>query len=275
MRRAVCTFAAVVWTSAAAGGQAQTVYAPTRDTLRFREVTESHSVLRTGQGDVATKSDHDGTIAVVGLPGDSVRAWYEALAIGVSSPIPIPTFNRRPATDSALLAPFHLRVDPLGRTTLLSAPTFPKSFEGLTDLSKQFFDFFLRLPNSPLRIGLSWSDTISVADSALTRTSSTSIASYRVERDTTVSGTPALVISMKQQMRSWSEGPAQGPTTRIESQMEGSEDGIVVFAPRTGRLLGRERRGKWTGTLTIRGTEGRQSQLTNESTYTSTIRAIP
>lgn len=70
-----------------ASAEAQTVYARNaRDTLRFREVTHSEVKMTMPQGEVVVPIDHDATIAIVMLPGDSARAWYDSLRLTVSSP---------------------------------------------------------------------------------------------------------------------------------------------------------------------------------------------
>ena len=250
---------------------AQTTYAAPGDTLRFREVTRAELRLTTPQGEIPMTTEHDATIAVVRLPGDSARAWYEALVLGMSSPMG----SMRPATDPALHRPFTLTFDARGRVGLLEAPPFPASFEGLTDLAHQFDDFFLRLPAQPLRAGLTWSDTTvrtdSTADKSMRRET---IAAYRVERDTVVGGQPALVIGMTQQLRSRAEGPVPNQPMRAETRLEGSEEGYVVFAPAAGRLVGRRRSGSLAGDVVMRGAGGEMS-LKQSFTYTSSIDAIP
>jgi hypothetical protein len=249
---------------------AQTAYAPPGDTVRFREVTLIEMKISTPQGEFPIKSEHKATVAFARVTADSARAWYEALSIGMMGPMG----NQQPATDSALNAPFSMRFDNRGRVRNPAAPKFPASFEGVTDLSRQFDDFFLRLPAQPLRAGLVWTDTSSRVDSTAEKSSRwNAISTYRVERDTTVDGIRAMVISMKQQVRTQSEGPMQGQPARLESRLEGSEDGIVVFAPQTGRLLGRRRQGTMTGDLMMRGGGGEMA-MSQSFTYTGTLDAV-
>jgi len=58
--------------------------------------------------------------------------------------------------DSALHLPFALLLAPSGRITLLSAPVFPPEIAKRTDLSHEFEDFFVSLPDSALRPERRW-----------------------------------------------------------------------------------------------------------------------
>jgi hypothetical protein len=154
------------------------------------------------------------------------------------------------------------------RVALVSAPAFPASFAGVTDLSHQFDDFFVRLPAQPLRVGLAWSDTSTRTDSTAEKSMRwRSVVAYRVERDTAVAGVPALVVSMRQQLQSRAEGPVPGQPMRAQTTMTGSEDGFFVFAPRAGRLLARRREGRLAGDLVMRSAAG---EMTMKQTYTYT-----
>jgi len=257
-------------TVGSAQAAAQTTYTLGRDTLRFREVTHTDVRLTTPQGEMPIKNEHAATVAVVRVTADTARAWYEALDIGISGPMG----DQRPSTAEALKTPFTLSLDSRGRTRLISAPKFPATFEAITDLTQQFEDFFVRLPAQPLRIGLAWMDTTARTDSTAEKyLRRQAIASYRVERDTVVGGTRALVISMKQDLRVQGEGPYPNMDARLASTAIGKEDGIVVFSPSLGRLIGRRRTGTMNGDLTMRGATGEMS-MKQSFTYTSTLDAV-
>lgn len=241
------------------------------DTLRFREVSTGDIQFTTPQGEMAMKSEHDATIAVTRVRGDTARAWYEALAIGMTGPMGA----ARPATDAALRQPFTLRIDGRGRITLLQAPTLPASFEGISDLTQQFADFLPRLPAAPLRVGLAWVDTMTREDSTARRAMrARSIASYRVERDTTANGQPALLVSMRQNIGIRSVAPIPSQGARAEIAQDGTEDGFFVFAPATGRLVARRRQGRLEGDVVTTGPNGR-STIKQVYAYTSSIDALP
>jgi hypothetical protein len=249
---------------------AQTAYAPPGDTLRFRDVTQGKIILTMPQGEIPVTVEQRSVLSVVRLRGDSARAWYDSLSLAASSP----GGDQRPATDSALKKPFRLTFDSRGQVKLVQAPTFPKSFAGMTDLTHQFDDFFFRLPAKPLAIGLAWSDSVTRIDSTAEKFIrwSTNV-DYRVERDTVVGGTPALIISMKQRIHTNGEGPVPNQPMRATSTLAGTDDGFVVFAPRAGRLLARRRSGKLEGDIFMKGGMGEMS-MKQAYTYTGTLDAV-
>ena len=248
---------------------AQTTYASTRDTLRFRETTQFRMTLTMPQGEMPISMELNATMSVVRLSGDSARAWFDSLALSATGP----QGEQRPATDSALKRPFRFSLDSRGRVTNVSAPTWPASLQGVTDLSHQFDDFFLRLPAQPLKVGLAWSDTTTLTDSTADRYSRWVRATdYHVLRDTTVDSTPALVIGVKQKLGVKISAPIPGQQMRSDAQLNGEENGYFVFAPKTGRLIGRRREGKLDGPVKASGAMG-EMQMNQAISYTSTMDA--
>jgi hypothetical protein len=261
---------ATLCVAAACPSLAQSAYTASRDTIRFHEVTQADVRLTTPQGEIPMKSHHVATVAIVRQQGDTARAWYEALDIGVSSPMG----DQNPPTTEVLKAPFTLSMDARGRVRLISAPTFPESFQSFTDLTRQFDDFFVRLPAQPLRLGLAWSDTSAQTDSTADRLLwRRAIVNYRVERDTVVAGAPALVISVKQALSMRSAGPVPNQPVRAETVLTGTDDGIAVFSPKAGRLLARRRTGQMSGEVTMSGAMGQMS-MKQSFTYTNTLDAV-
>ena len=254
-----------------APADAQTVYARSaRDTLRFREVTHSEVKMTMPQGEIAVPIDQNAVIAVVLLPGDSARAWYDSLSLTVSSPGGMMT----PPTTSLLRQPFTLKVDSRGRTSLAQAPTLPPELQGVSDLSHQFDDFFMRLPATALRVGMAWTDTSTRSDTTNGKTmKSTSIGTYKVERDTTVGGEPAMVISLKQSSTMSVNAPVPGQDMRMQSNMSGGDEGFFVFSPKSGRMLGRQRRGQMSGDAVMSGAMGSMT-MNQVMSYTSRLEAV-
>ena len=249
---------------------AQTTYSTSRDTLRFRETTQLRVKLTMPQGELPMSVEQRATIALVRMPGDSARAWFDSLAISISGP----QGDQRPATDSALKQPFRLGLDARGRVNSVDAPRWPASLEGVSDLSHQFDDFFLRLPAQPLKVGLAWSDTTTKTDSTSERfTRWTRAADYRVERDTMVGTTPALVVRMKQKMTARVSAPIPNQPMRSDAQLSGEEDGYFVFAPSTGRLIARRRQGKLEGPVKASGAMG-EMQMNQSISYTGAMDSL-
>lgn len=220
------------------------------DTLRFHELTSGEMTLSAPQGELSVSTRHDATVGVLLLPGDSARAWYETLQITANSPMGATS----PETKELIGKPFRLGFDARGRVSMLESPPLPSSLAGVSDLSHQFDDFFPRLPAAPLRLGLAWSDTVVRADSTADKTTRTrTIGSFRVERDTTVAGMPAFVISSRQTLHSDSEGSVPGQPVRAKVVLDGNDEGYFVFAARSGRYLGRQRTGNLKGEVTMNG----------------------
>jgi len=268
MLRTILTSAVLLAFSLPVG--AQTTYASTRDTLRFRETTKVDMTLTMPQGELPMSMEQSATLSLVRLPGDSARAWFDSLAISAKGP----QGDQRPVTDSALKRTFHLGLDARGRVKNVQAPTWPAGLQGITDLSHQFDDFFLRLPAKPLKVGLAWSDTTSLTDSTADRYSHWVRSNdYRVERDTTVGTTPALVIGMKQKVNVVVSAPVPGQQMRSDAQLSGEEDGYFVFAPKTGQLIARRREGKLEGPVKASGAMG-EIQMNQSMKYTSTMDAV-
>jgi hypothetical protein len=250
--------------------RAQTTYTSTRDTLRFRETTRVQLTLTMPQGEMPMTMEQSGVLSLVRLPGDSARAWFDSLSISAKGP----QGDIKPPTDSALNRPFRLSFDSRGRVKNVSAPQWPASLQGVTDLSHQFDDFFLRLPAQPLRVGLAWSDTLSQTDSTAERFSRwVRHTDYRVERDTTVGSSPALVVHAKQKMTATISAPIPNQQMRSDAQLTGEEEGFFVFAPKTGRLIARRREGKLEGPVKASGAMG-EVQMNQSMAYTSTMDAL-
>ena len=248
---------------------AQSTYSATRDTLRFRETTQLRLKLTTPQGEIPMTIEQRATIALV-RTGDSARAWFDSLALSATGP----HGEQRPATDSALKLPLSFRLDPRGRVKDVVAPKWPSSLQGMAELSHQFDDFFLPLPAQPLKIGLAWSDTTVHTDSTAERFARwVRRTDYRVERDTTVGTTPALVVRAKQAMSATISAPVPNQGMRSEAQLSGDSDGYFVFSPTTGRLMGRRREGKMEGPVKLSGGMG-EMQMSQSIDYTGVTEAL-
>jgi hypothetical protein len=234
---------------AAVPAAAQNSYAPPGDTLRYHETQKAGVVMTMPQGEVQASVDQDATLAVARMAGDSAHAWFESLTLAASTP----QGEQKPATDAITRKPFRLTFDARGRVKLVEAPAFPEALAGFGDLSNEFTDLFLRLPAKPLRIGLTWTDTLTRADSAAERKmNASSITDYKVDKDTMVNGTPALLVRFTQRANIHMEQPVPGqPGMRSDATMEGNSTGFYVFAPKPGRMLARRRTGKLAGDVNI------------------------
>lgn len=249
--------------------RAQSTYATTRDTLRFRETTQLRMTLTMPQGEIPITVEQRSMVGVVRMPGDSARGWFDSLSVAVSGP----QGEQRPATDSALKLPVRFRLDDRGRVSNVVAPKWPASLQGMADPTHFFDDFFLRLPAQPLKIGLAWSDTTTTTDSTADRfTRWNRRNAYRVERDTTVGTTPAFVVSVKQNLSATISQPVPNQAMRSDAQLTGESTGFVVFA-KSGQLLGRRAEGKIEGPVKMSGAAG-EMQMSQSINVTSSVDAL-
>jgi hypothetical protein len=266
------TLAAIALLSFAAAvpAAAQNTYAPpSGDTLRYHETQKTGVVMNMPQGEMQASVDLDATLAVHRMAGDSAHAWFESLTLAASTP----QGEQKPPTDAVIKKPFRLTFDARGRVKLVEAPALPEALGGFGDLSNEFTDLFLRLPAKPLKIGLTWTDTLTRADSTADRKVNTSsITDYKVEKDTVASGTPALLVRFTQRATIHADQPVPGqPGMRSDVTMEGNSTGFYVFAPKPGRMLARRRTGKLSGDVNIAAAGMTMKQAID---YTNTVDAI-
>jgi hypothetical protein len=249
--------------------EAQNSYAPPGDTLRYRETQKTGVVMTLPQGEFQASVDMEATMAVLRMPGDSARAWFESLSLVSQSQ----QGEQKPPTDEVLRKPFRLTFDARGRVKLVEAPTFPEALSGFGDLSNEFTDLFLRLPAKPLRVGLTWTDTLTRADSTADRKiSATVITDYKVDKDTVANGAPASLVRFTQRATIHAEQPVPGqPGMRSDATLEGNSTGLYVFAPKPGRMLARRRTGKLSGDVNIASAGMTMKQVID---YTNTVDAV-
>jgi hypothetical protein len=267
MSRILSASAFLLLVALPAGAQ---TYSTSRDTLRFRETTQLRMTLTTPQGEIPMTMEQRSTVALVRMPGDSARAWFDSLSIAISGP----QGEQRPPTDSALKLPLGFRLDPRGRISNVVPPKWPAALQGMADPSHHFDDFFLRLPAQPMRVGLAWSDTTTITDSTTDRFMRwVRRTDYRVERDTTIGLAKALVVRTKQSMNATVSAPVPNQGMRSDAQLTGDAEGFFVFAPGTGRLVGRRTEGKIEGPVKLSGAGG-DMQMSQSIAITSTMDAI-
>jgi hypothetical protein len=268
MSRTLVAFALLTFVSAVPAA-AQNSYAPPGDTLRFHETQKTGVVMNMPQGEVQASVDLDATVAIKRFAGDTAQAWFESLALAASTP----QGEQKPPTDAVLRKPFRLGFDSRGRVKLVEAPALPEALAGFGDLSNEFGDLLLRLPAKPLKVGLTWTDTVSRADSANDRKmSATQITDYRVDKDTVVNGTPALLVRFTQKASINADQPVPGqPGMRSEAKLEGNATGFYVFAPKPGRMLARRRTGKFAGDVNIAAAGMTMKQALD---FTNTVDAV-
>lgn len=245
---------------------------PPGDTIRYREVTNGETIIRTPQGDLVSTSEHDATIGVVGAGEGVARAWFEALRLRAVGP----TGDQSPSTAELIGRPYELAFPASGDVEVLGVPEFPAAVAAITDLTHQFFDFFAALPAVEPSNGYAWVDTIrsQVEGGGLGSQFNESIRRFQVRGDTILNGSAAKVIDVAATLRMEATGPVEGQPMTLTTVMQGGDAGVLIFDWNSGRLLFRSRTGEMNGTLRIHG--GPQPmEFPQLASYASTIETLP
>jgi hypothetical protein len=227
---------------------------PIGDTLRYSERTDGMVRIEGPQGSMEVRTEHDARLALARTSPTSANAWYESLHLRQDGPGPQ---QQTPDTDPLLQQPFTLTFPPDGRLALQTAPALPPEIAQMTDLRRQFDDFFITVPAKPLALGVEWADTASYSRTGRPSETFTAhlVRRYRAVRDTVALGSPAVIIEVTQDIRIEGTSPMEmgGQTLTAGTVLQGGETGFAVFSPSTGRLLVRSRRGVLDGHFTVTG----------------------
>lgn len=239
------------------------------DTLRYAELTRGRVAMAMPSDTVVIRSLHEAVVAVTFPSPGQGRAWYDSLALESEGPMGAD----RPATATLLRQPFTFAFAPTGWVEQVRAPDIPADVAAITDLTRQFDDFFITVPSGGLRVGARWSDTVenSAAGRETDRTTTRHVRSYVAERDTVVAGVDAVLIQVQQTVEIASESDLRDQNLRVSTRVTGTEDGWALFAPGAGRLLERHRRGSLAGQLTMQPDGATPASISQRYTYESRL----
>ena len=224
-----------------------------QEAVQYEEQSRGLVTVNTPNGPVEIRSEHDATISIERLASDTLRAWYDALEIASIAP----AGETRPATDEVLGEWFLLHESEDGRLRALQTPDFPESFQTVSDLTQQFFDFFPTRPDDGYRLGAEWSDTTQAPPSAApdTEVRAQKVTHYRIEEEAVHNGVDVFVIRAEATLDIQTNGPLPDqPGLRIATVMSGSETNTFWVAKDDGRLVERVRTGELSGRLEYVGT---------------------
>ena len=244
----ICLVAAVI-SPAALAAQAPAYHFAQADTLRYREVSVGTMEVVSPQGAIPLETYHDARMAITRGRAGTLLAWYDSLAVSMTSPQGV----NAPHTEAALGQQFVLEISPSGRVKTVRTQVFPSTFEGVTDLRLQFSDYLVPLPDRPFAPGVTWTDSLTRGDSTSEGRHSlmSRLGTYRVVGDTLIGGNHAWVIEAVVQQSRLSSGPSQGMT--VTSELGGEERGFFYWDAVGGRLLGRSRAATLVGTMQVSG----------------------
>jgi hypothetical protein len=221
------------------------------DTLLYHVQAVDSSTLTTPQGQVPVVTMTESTMRLVFGTNGAARAAFTALKVLARTP----QGTLAPATDGALKLPFALTISDRGQVRVTATPIFPEELTKVSDPSTEFDDYFQVLPVEPLRLGLTWVDTVTQTGASATGLKYTRhlIGSFAVARDTTVGGRHCFVITATSEQVIDASGPGPGPTLTVTNHQTGTENGLVIFDPARGRMMARQRVGDFKGTLHLDG----------------------
>lgn len=255
---------------AAAQAPAQAYTWAPNDTIRYDERTRHTSTFWSPGSPVSTHSEHVARIAGTAEGDSTITLWYEYVRVREASGADPEV---APRTVDLIGRAFRIRMDSAGRVTVLSTPEMPRGISQVTDLRRQFDDFFISLPPGTLAAGMAWSDTLldDRAGEGELRRQSTRVRMFEVLGDTVVHGRPAVLLEVVQELSSSGESTIEGQAgVTVAHESEGWEEGTAIFDTDRGRLLHRAREGATYGTMKVRGS-GETVTLEHDSEYTSTI----
>lgn len=241
------------------------------DTLAFREVTSSAVEIRAPQGSIVAGITHEAVISATATEPGVVTAWYTDLALSSSGP----NGEVRPTTTTLLGEPYRLRISPTGDVRTERAPTVPAEVQEITDLSHQFDDFLIRVPEQQPEAGSSWADTLRSNASGIPETTQShrAVRVFTARGDTVMHGVTAQVIEVSTTVELESTSPMQGQDgLTVTTVLEGSETGHALFDWAGGRLLARVRTGSLSGVFRINAPE--PVELPQAMDYESRIDAL-
>lgn len=243
------------------------------ETLRYRERYARSSHYGMGIPPEAEQSGNrrDALVAIRFTGGDTARAWIESLRIAA------PNQPDQVAGTDVLHLPFLLTIGPRGIDSVLQRPPIPSQWE----VDQLFTRYLPRLPGGPLTHGRAWQESSSVDLSDSTWTGGrTRTVSYRVAGDSVTHGERVVVVEytvLVEGQRRMRNSPTEAPGMPYLRPMVISdfqeEQGRLYFAPRTGRLVLRTRRGVQEQSSTSYTSVEASTQVTKYSATTELISA--
>ena len=218
------------------------------DSVMYLERTESFTLIERPADTLRIRSYHDAVIHVVRTAPDTLEAFYEHLLLRYVTPS-----QTRNVPTEAMIGPRFVLHEDDGRIETVRAPELSQEIRQLTDLRRQFDDFFLRLPRRPLQVGDVWVDTVAFsARNGDATTDRDAVTRFTVRGDTVVEGIAALVVDYQAVLES---NMRTAPTTEgtLASALTGEEEGWFAYAPSRDVMLRRWRVAILEGELRIEG----------------------
>ena len=239
------------------------------DSVMYLEQTETHTVIERPSDTLLIQSSQTAVLHVVRTAPDTLQAFYEHLSLRFSTPS-----AERNIDTGALIGPRFVLHEDDGRITTVSAPALPEEIRQLTDLRRQFDDFFLRTQGRTLAPGEEWVDSLDMsAAEGEAGTDRRTVTRFRVRGDTAVYGIAGRIVEYESAI----EASLHTAPTRdgvLRSSLTGGENGFFVYSAERAVMLLRQRVGVLEGEITVEG-NFETVHLPQAYTYQSRVALIP
>lgn len=249
----------------ASPGPAATAPGPAAVTLAYAAQPAPLTYVATDSGHVRIDIPGMGPMDVVfDLNATSRLALAKAADGGLDATLTITALNGQmsnPQTgtsgvDNSAIPrdPARLTLTSAGRLTRVSLPELGRSLREVTTASTLFHDVFIRLPETAVRPGATWVDTVDITDQlgALSMTQRQEIRSTYAG-DTVVAGRRLARITATTAITISASGDAGG--MQIEQRLVGQGTHTALWDAARGRLVERRFESNATGSMTVVGAQ--------------------
>lgn len=236
----------------------------------FEEITSVVEAVP-GQDTVRLSRRIAAATHLVRVAPDTLRGYYEALLIRMD----LPNGTVRAETDELLGQPFLLVETDSGMVTV-DAPPIPSDVNQMVGLENRFGEvlpFWLEL-DLEREVGMEWTDTLTRprAIEGLVPGDVTAETRYRVLSDSVYEGMSVQVLQYSSRLRARALAAA-GSHGDVETMLEGTEHGTIIYAPARDLLVEWQRRGELAGTSRALERPG-QSELPQTYEYEASTRLL-
>lgn len=239
------------------------------DSVVYLEQNTAFSTIARETDTLVVTSRHDAVVHVMRTAPDTLEGFFEHLLLRFEGA----NQTRNVDTRSLIGERFVLHDDD-GRIETVSAPALSSAIRQMSDLRRQFEDFFLRLPARALDLGAEWVDTVRFgANEGESAAERLAVTRFRVRADTVVEGIAARIVDYQSALetRLRSASSTEGV---LVSTLAGAEEGTFVYAPERAVLLRRHRVGMLEGELVIEGNLDTR-RFPQSYSYESRVELIP
>lgn len=241
-----------------------------QETLRYRSSDQGTITIDSPQGVMDVQADYYAEVTFEMGDGATMVAHYDSLVVYVGGP----QGDQSPDVAGLLAGEFTLEFERPGVVVTRAHPEVDVGSAAGFDPLHVFDDFFIPLPEEDLAVGLEWSESFVHEGSSQPDGSyySERTMSLKVERDTTVAGMDAYVVSVSQTVMLETSGIVADQGFDFVSVLSGEETGTAILSA-AGLLLYRSRESEMAGMFTI-SAQGQTFDMFQAVSFVGTIERI-